>query len=192
MTIPELVRKARSFRRFDESYAVDPELLLEFIDTARICASSGNRQPLRYVLSTDPEKNQKIFPLLAWAGYLPDWPGPDLGERPSAYVVMLGDTTIATTFGCDQGIAAQTIVLAAAERGLGACMMVSVLRKELRALLKIPEHLEILMVIALGKPAETVLLEPLPESGDIRYWRDSQGVHHVPKRPLSDIVLTEE
>jgi len=189
MTLRELVLKSRSYRRFDENESISEETLRELVDLARFSPSAANLQPLRFILSTDSEKNARIFSCLAWAGYLKDWPGPSEGERPSAYIVILGDTAVARSFGCDHGIAAQSILLGAVERGLGGCMIASIKREALRQTLSIPEQYEILLVLALGRPRETVVLEPLGPEGSIRYWRDEKDVHHVPKRSLSDLFL---
>ena len=184
-----LVERNRSYRRFHEDVAVDWGTLERLVDLARLSPSAANLQPLKYVLSCEPARNALIFPHLAWAGYLADWPGPSEGERPAAYVIILGDTEITRSFGCDQGIAAQTMMLGAAEAGLGGCMIGSIQRDELRRVLDIPARYEILLVLALGKPKETVMLEPLGTSGDIRYWRDGDGVHHVPKRRAEDLIV---
>ncbi len=189
--IRELVQRNRSYRRFHQEIRVELETLRELVDLARLSASGGNRQPLKYFLSTDSGTNEKIFRTLTWAAYLKDWRGPAEGERPAAYIIVLGDTTIATSVGCDHGIACQSILLGAVERGLGGCIVGSIKRDELRNALNIPEHLEILLAIALGKPKEIVVLEPLGPEGDIRYWRDADGVHHVPKRSLGDLVVGE-
>jgi nitroreductase len=159
------------------------------VDAARLSAAAGNLQPLKYILSNQGEKNSKIFQHLAWAGYLKDWPGPGEGERPSAYVIVLGDRRITKSFGCDHGIACQNIMLAAVERGLGGCMIGAINRERLRKDLDIPDHFEILLVLALGKPKERVVLEEVGPDGNIKYWRDSDGVHHVPKRSLDDIIV---
>jgi len=187
--IRDLIIKNRSYRRFHQEVAVGMDTLRELIDLARLSASGANMQPLRYILSCDPEKNAVIFPFLGWAAYLKDWPGPDEGERPSAYVVMLEDTKIGHPMRCDHGIAAQSILLGATERGLGGCMIGSVDRKELRKALKIPERYEILIVLALGEPAQAVVIESVGADGDIKYWRDSEGIHHVPKRSLDEIII---
>ena len=34
-----------------------------------------------------------------------------------------------------------------------------------------------------------VVIDPVGPEGDIRYYRDGDGVHHVPKRSLDDLVL---
>ncbi len=189
MDLSKLIYRCRSYRRFDESFRLDRELLLSLIRLARLSASAGNLQPLKYILSWEPEKNQKIFSYLRWAAYLKDWPGPGAGERPTAYIIVLGDRDIAQVFGVDAGLATQNILLGAVEKGLGGCIIGSVDREGLREALGIPERFEILHVIALGKPAEQVVIEDIPEGGDIRYWRDEKGIHHVPKRPLSELVL---
>ncbi len=185
----DLVLRNRSYRRFREDVPIALGTLRELVDLARCSASGANLQPLRYLLSAERERNARIFPHLAWAGYLKDWPGPPEGERPAAYVIILGDTRIRPNVGCDHGIAAQTILLGATERGLGGCMIGSIARDGLRQALAIPDAYEILLVIALGAPLETVVLEEVGPQEDIRYWRDPAGVHHVPKRRLADIIL---
>jgi len=187
--IRDLIKRTRSYRRFHQNHWIDLDTLRELVDAARLSAAAGNLQPLKYILSNQAKKNSKIFQHLAWAGYLKDWPGPGEGERPSAYVIVLGDRRITKSFGCDHGIACQNIMLAAVERGLGGCMIGAINRERLRQDLDIPDHFEILLVLALGKPKERVVLEEVGPDGNIKYWRDSDGVHHVPKRSLNDIIV---
>ncbi len=188
-TLSEWMLQNRSYRRFHQDVPVTQPQLRDLVNLARLSASGANRQPLKYSLSWEPEKNARIFPTLQWAGYLQDWPGPAEGERPAAYIVILCDTTIADTPGCDHGIAAQSILLGAVEQGLGGCILGAVDRVRLRKALALPEAYEILLVLALGKPRETVLIESVKD-GDIRYWRDEQGRHHVPKRSLDELILS--
>ncbi|HZV47517.1 MAG TPA: nitroreductase family protein [Thermodesulfovibrionales bacterium] len=166
--IEDFIRRNRSYRRFYQDRSVDKEILMELINLARLSPSSANLQPLKYVLSNTTEKNNLIFPCLAWAGYLKDWPGPQEGERPSAYLVILGDTEITRNFGCDRGIAAQSILIGATEKGLNGCILGSIRRETLREALSIPERYEILLVIALGVKKETVVIEEV-KGGDIKY-----------------------
>ncbi|UCH61634.1 MAG: nitroreductase family protein [Fidelibacterota bacterium] len=187
--IRDLIIKSRSNRRFYQEVAIEPETLKELVELARLSPSAGNLQPLKYVLACDPEKNALIFPYLAWAGYLKDWPAPDEGERPSAYIIILGDREVSRSIDCDHGIAAQSILLGATEMGLGGCMIGSIQRKRLQEALDIPPRFEILLVLALGKPKERVVIETVGSDGDIKYWRDSDDVHHVPKRALEEIVI---
>jgi nitroreductase len=187
--IKELIFKNRSYRRFDQEYRIEAQTLRELVDLARLSPSAANLQPLKYILSHEPQKNALIFPHLGWAGYLKDWPGPAEGKRPSAYIIILGDTEISTSFGCDHGIAAQSILLGAVEKGLGGCIIGTVQREKLRKVLDIPSRYEILLVLALGKPKEEVVVEMARPTGDIKYWRDGEGLHHVPKRPLDEIII---
>lgn len=187
--IEELVRNNRSYRRFHQQEAVTLETLRELVDLARLSASGANRQPLKYILSCDADTNARIFPQLAWAAYLRDWDGPAEGERPSAYIIVLGDKEIANSFGVDHGIAAQSILLGATEQGLGGCIIASINKDRLREALAIDPRYEILLALALGKPKETVVIETVGPDGDTKYWRDSEGVHHVPKRPLDELIV---
>jgi nitroreductase len=188
MNLRELVLANRSVRRYDLRAPVTEAELRELVDLGRLSASGGNRQPLKYLLSWTPAGNAAIFPCLAWAGYLKDWGGPSESERPAGYIVILCDARIANGPGHDAGIAAQSILLGATERGLGGCMIGAFKREPLRAALQLPEHLEVALVLAIGKPSETIVLEPM-RNEDVRYWRDAQGVHHVPKRALDEIVI---
>ena len=188
--LKDLIRKNRSYRRFYQEAPVALETLRELVDLARLSASGANYQPLKYILCCDRELNARIFPHLSWAGYLKDWGGPVEGERPAAYLFILGDTEITTFFGCDHGIAAQSIMLGATERGLGGCIIRSVARGQLRKLFEIPERYDILLVLALGKPKEKVVIDPMDkDDDDIKYYRDAEGTHHVPKRDLDELIV---
>ena len=186
--LKNLILANRSYRRFHQESPLDESTLLELVDLARLSASGGNAQPLKYVLSCDAKRNASIFPHLAWATSLPDWPGPAEGERPTGYIAIVRDTNISKGSGCDHGIAAQSILLGATERGLGGCMIGSIQRSALRKALALSKQYEIVLVIALGKPKETVVIEEVTD-GCTKYWRDDKGCHHIPKRALNDIIL---
>ncbi len=185
----DLVTQNRSCRRFDNSHKIDEKTLKKLVDLARNCASGANMQPLKYVICCDENKNEEIFSCLGWAAYLKDWKGPVKEERPSAYIVIMGDHTISDKFWCDHGIAAQTMLLGARAMGLGGCMFGSTNIKKLKAFLDIGDHLEVKLVVALGKPVEEIQIDELNEAGDIKYWRDENQIHHVPKRKLADIII---
>ncbi len=189
MSLFELVQRARSTRRFQEERPVSRKTLEGLVDLGRLAACEGNRQPFKYLLSHRPDTNGRIFDLLGWAALLKDWPGPAPGERPAAYIVLLGDLEIADTFPYDPGLSAQSILLGAAEAGLGACILGTVDRHRLRRRFQVPDRFEILLVIALGVPGERVKIDTVGPDGSTRYWRDAQGVHHVPKRRLEDVIL---
>lgn len=186
--IKELILKNRSYRRYHENERLSREQLKKWLDLARFSASARNAQSFKYLLVTDEKDCDQLFPLLGWAGYLKDWSGPSKGERPAAYLVMLNDTTISTNYYCDDGIAAQSILLGAVEDGYGGCILASVNRKELKRIFSIPEPFDVIQVLALGKPAEKVVLEEMKD-GDYKYWRDENDTHHVPKRALDDFLL---
>jgi nitroreductase len=186
--LKDLLRKNRSYRRFDADVAIERSCLEELIALTRLAPSAANLQPLKYLLVYQQEDNDKIFPCLKWAGYLIDWEGPEAGQRPAAYIVILQDREIEKRPSLDHGIAAHTMLLGAAERGLGGCMIGSIAKDDLRAHFAIASRYDILLVVALGKPRETVLLEEAT-GGNIKYWRDADSVHHVPKRPITEVLF---
>lgn len=185
----DIVKRNRSYRRFYQDKPIDRKELIDLVGLARLCPTGRNLQPLKFFLSNDELLNKKIYPSLAWAGYLKDWDGPVEGERPSAYIVILEDRRISESTQWDQGIMAQTIMLGAAEKNLGGCIIASVRKEDLSRALNLPEHLKVVLVLALGYPKEEVVIEQMPENGSVVYWRDSQGVHHVPKRDLDEIIV---
>ncbi len=189
MNLEELLKKNRSYRRFDESYEIDPRTLKDLVALTRFSASARNSQSLKYIISWKKEKNMLIFPLLKWATAIKDWGGPKEGERPSGYIIIVNDSRISKDYFCDHGIAALTILLGATEKGLGGCIFASANKKTLASNLKLPDYFEILLVLAIGKPKETVVLELDKSPQPVPYWRDENGVHHVPKRSLEEIVI---
>ena len=189
MDMKDLVTRSRSYRRFDGGFPVEEKTLRELVSLARTVPSAKNSQPLKFVLSCAAEWNARIFETLMWAGYLTDWPGPKPAERPTAYVVVLIDRNISEEADVDVGIAAQTILLGATERGLGGCMLGTVKRDMLAKHLGLPPHLAIALVLAIGKPVERVMLEDLPPDRSIKYYRDPDGGHHVPKRALDELIF---
>lgn len=186
--IKHLANTTRSYRRFRQIYPVTPELMTQWVDNARVSASAGNKQPLRYRIVTDKEQCAQIFETLTWAAALPDWDGPEPGQRPTGYIIMAIDseTFKGELWRFDAGIAAQTIMLSSTEEGFGGCIMLSFKRGELKKILSMPEDLEPVLVLALGRPIEDIRLVDAVQ-GDTTYYRDEQQVHYVPKRKLEDI-----
>jgi nitroreductase len=185
--IRELIIRNRSYRRFDSKVKIAAEQIKSWIELARFSASGRNVQPLKFAIVNTADLCNKVFPNIGWAGYLSNWNGPVESERPVAYVAVLKDQTIAANHYCDDGIAIQSILLGAVEDGFGGCILGSVNKNKVHKILKLQDNLELLWLIALGKPSETVVLETASEG--IKYWRDAEGVHHVPKRPLDELII---
>eukprot|EP01029_Cantina_marsupialis_P029206 TRINITY_DN779942_c0_g1_i1.p2 TRINITY_DN779942_c0_g1~~TRINITY_DN779942_c0_g1_i1.p2 ORF type:complete len:193 (+),score=50.79 TRINITY_DN779942_c0_g1_i1:193-771(+) len=186
--LKELVKRNRSYRRFFEEEKISLDLIREWIDLARLGASGRNGQTLKYQIVLSEDKCEDVFSNLAWAGYLSDWAGPVKGERPSAYVIMLNDEKLGKNYFSDDGIAVQNLLLGAVEEGFGGCILRAFKEKELREILQIPEDFKMIQVVALGKPKEEVIIEEM-KNDDIKYWRDENQVHHVPKRKLDDLIV---
>lgn len=185
--LKDLIQKNRSYRRFDETKKIEMSILRELVDLARLSASGANMQSLRFYLSNEQQLNNEINECLKWAGYLKGW-SPAEGERATAFIVMLKSKERKSSTAYDEGIAAQSILLGAVEKGLGGCMLGAVDRDKLAGVLDIGDEYEILLVVALGYPVETVVIEEA-RNGDIKYWRSEDGVHHVPKRSLDELII---
>ena len=188
--LKDLLLKSRSYRRFYENEHIDEGTLKELVDLTRLTPSTVNSQPLRFRIVCSPEENAKVFECLSWAGLLKDWDGPDEGERPSAYIVILCDLSVGKDKRFDDGISAQTIMLGAAELGLGGCIFGSVKRDKLAESLSVDtEKYSIDLVLALGKTKENVKIVDIPESGSTAYFRDENGVHYVPKHSVDTLIV---
>ncbi len=188
--VHELVTAARTYRRFDERAEVPGDLLRRWVDCARLAPCAQNRQALRYAIVDGPRTCAAVFASLKWAAALPDWVGPEPGERPRAYVVICAEGVGPLT-PMDVGIAAQTIKLAAQADGFGSCMFKSYARDGIaRAIGLDASRYDVQLVMAFGRPAERVVVEPMGEDANVfDYWRDDAGVHHVPKRSLADVLI---
>lgn len=186
--IKHLANTTRSCRRFRQIYPVTPELMTQWVDNARVCASAGNKQPLRYRIVVDKDQCAKIYDTLTWAASLPDWDGPEPDERPTGYIIMATDaeTFKGEIWRFDAGIAAQTIMLSSTGEGFGGCIMLSFKRAELKQILAMPKDLEPVLVLALGRPIEDIRLVDA-EQENTTYYRDDKQVHYVPKYKLEDI-----
>ena len=191
MNFQDLITNTRSTRRFNQNRKIEIDTLKKLVNFARLSSSSSNLQTLKYFLSTDCMQNEKIFLSLKWAYYLKDWEEPKEGEKPAGYIIIMSDTEIHPVIEVDVGIAIQSIRLGATSLGLSSCPIGSIDRPILQRLLRIPEKYEISAVIALGEPAEKIVIEDLENSDNTEYWRDENDIHHVPKRKFDDIIILE-
>ena len=188
----ELIEKNRSYRSFDPMRRVSGEELRYFVSCARITPSAANRQCLRYRLCASDADMARVLPHLHWAAALPERHFPPEGHEPPACIVLCHDKRAAENVcasSTDVGIAAQTILLAAAEAGLGGCMIANFAPDALAASLALPEFLTPVLVVALGLPDETVVLEDAAPGAATAYYRDAQDRHHVPKRTLDELIV---
>lgn len=185
----ELLMGDRSYRRFDQSRGIERETLENLVGLTRFCASGRNLQPLRYRIVNTPEECAGVFSLLAWAGYLPEWPGPQEGERPTAYLIQCLDTRLTRDCMCDDGLHLQAITLGARTLGLGGCILKAFPAAKMAETLGLPDYMVPQYVLALGYPVEHVVIEAMKTEDDYRYYRTPDAVHHVPKRPLDELII---
>lgn len=187
MDIWEVVSTRRSIRAFKQD-PLDENLLKRMVDAARLAPSEANVQPLKYLLVTQKDLLPQLYQHLKWAAYLAPYGAPPEGKGPTAYIVVLVDVRIKDSgYSRGLGAAVENTLLAGQAHGVASCWIASVNTKAVAELFKIPEHLKVDSVVALGYPDETAVVEPMTDS--VKYWRDQNGLHHVPKRDLAEILF---
>lgn len=188
----ELVKKDRSYRGYDENYRVSREEILELVDLTRYTPSAVNRQPLKYYIATDREEVVNIQSMTRWAKSLKNVTLPHEGKGPTGFIVICVDTGICPNIAAclmDVGIVAHTMLLGAVEKGLGGCMIGNFKKREVIHGLNLDKKLEPILIIAVGRPDEKIILTNVGEDGKTTYYRDENDVHYVPKRILKDIII---
>ena len=189
--IRDLVVKSRSYRVFDENFKLEKEDLVDLIELSRFSPCGKNGQYLRFIPIYKEEILNKVYPYLAWAAYLKDWSGPKEGERPTGIILIVSEEGTLTDpiLACDVGIVSQTIMLGAVEKNLGGCMIRALNRKKIAEVLNLSDDYIIHIALAIGKPAQEVIIEDINEGEDIKYWMDEDKTHHVPKIVLEDLII---
>lgn len=183
----DVICRRRTVRRFQQK-SIPEEMLMRLVNAARLAPSGANLQPCEYIVVTDIQLAATVFPHLKWAGYLAPHGVPHEGEKPTAYILVLIDLHKRKKGGeVDAAAAIENILIAAAEEHLGGCWIGSLDRKKIKKLLRIPHHIKIDSVVALGYANEKPVVEDLQHS--VKYWRDEKDVLHVPKRRLEDICF---
>ncbi len=184
----DLVKATRSFRNFDPTYRLDDEVMKGLIELCRYTPSTANTQSIKFAYASSESACEKIFPMLGWAGYLKENKPPYDGNVPTGYILVCFDTDIAPEIEIDAGICAQTIVLGAMDMGIGACMIGSFDKQKAAELFNLPSNIKPRLMIALGRPKETVEIVDIND-GDVKYYRDGKYKHIVPKRTVTELML---
>jgi len=186
LSLYDLIVSRRTIRQFKSKPIARP-ILEKIVNAGRLAPSAGNMQPLEFVVVDDDETRRRIFPCLRWAGYIAPAGNPRPGQEPMAYIFPIINQGVREKgYENDVGAAAENMILAAWEEGIGSCWLISVERGKAAAILNVPEGLRVDSVIALGYPAESPVVEEFKDS--VKYWKDDQGILHVPKRRLEDVL----
>jgi len=185
MDIYEVTTSRRSIRRFKD-ISVPHQILERCVNAARLAPSAANLQPLEYIVVDDDKLLAEVFPALGWAAYIRPTGDPPQGKRPKAYIIIVNNSNAGTPFTAyDVGAAMENMILVAWAEDVGSCAIASVDKDKLRGILNIPGDYEIPLVLALGYPDESPVEEPFDES--VKYWKDEDGVLHVPKKKLEQV-----
>ena len=186
MKLCDLIIRRRSIRKFKPE-PIPRDILKKLVNAARVAPSAANRQPLEFIVIDDESIKKEVFSCLKWAAYIAPKGNPKAGEEPAAYVVVLANTMISKRdYERDVGAAMENMILAAFEKGIGSCWIVSIDRELMRGIMNVPEEYKIDSVLALGYPIESPIEELMKDS--VKYWKDKEGRLHVPKRKIGDII----
>ena len=187
MNINELINMRRTIRKFRQ-VEISEDLLLKYVDAARVAPSGGNLQPLKFAIINSKDKVEEMFQYVKWAGYLAPHYNPKEGERPTAYIVVLADLSVRKSgYDMDVGAAVENIILSSFDDGVGSCWIASVDREKTAELLNLPDNLIVSCVVALGYPDEQPKAVELTDE-DIKYYLDNDNTLCVPKRSISDVL----
>ena len=183
-SLESLLKRNRSYRGFDAARPVSREDLLGLLEVVPWVGSGNNAQPLRFRLVCGEEATL-VHPLVKLGAALPQEHLPHGGEEPSAYIVVCSDSS-GRAVDIDLGIAAQSILLRAVERGLGGIFILNFRADALQEALSLP--LPPLAVLGIGKPLERIFLLPARPGDSLAYYR-KDGAHFVPKLPVEDLLI---
>jgi len=187
MGVYETIISRRTIRKFSQD-EIKQEILVRLINAGRLAPSAANLQPLQYFVINNKGLKEKIFPNLTWAGYINPEGNPKKGERPVTYIIILADKSMNKSPELDVGASAMSISLAAHEVGIGCCWVLAFKKKQVNEMIIIPDGISAEMIIALGYPVEKPVAEDIGKGRPIKYYKDSLGTLHVPKRKLEDIA----
>ena len=187
MNVHEAAVKRRTIRRFKQEL-ISFEILKKIVNTGRLAPSSANLQPVEYVIIDKPDLVEKVFDTLKWAGYITPAGNPPPDQRPVAYIVVLTNKE-KNSGNCERDAAAaiENMILVALEEGIGSCWLGAIDRDKISRMLELPEHIFVDSVLALGYSNESPKVEEMQDS--VKYWKDEEGVLHVPKRKLEDVLF---
>ena len=183
----KLVNQTRCTRRFKPNIKIPKKDLEEIIDTARISSSAKNMQPLKYLIVTNEKQVNILSTTSKWATHLTAW-NQSKSEQPSAYIIMLNDSSIDGYSMIDAGICLQTIMLAARSKGYASCALASIDKDICKIEFNLNDTLEPMLGIAIGVEDEIIHLVDV-KNDDINYYRNKKDEHCVPKRALDDVLI---
>ena len=184
-SLDSLLKRNRSYRGYDASVKLSGETLREIASVASLVPSGMNAQRLRFRL-VPSEQAPLVLPHITLGAALPEEHLPHPGEEPQGYIVICATGEEGRVVDMDLGIAAQSMLLRAVEKGLNGIFILNFRAQALQEALALP--LKPLAVLAFGKGTERIFLMPAGKDGSLKYYR-KDGVHYVPKLGIDDLLI---
>ena len=185
-TLDTLLARNRSYRGYDKKVVVGMSTLEKIVAVTTKIPSARNQQVLRFKLVTRDSGADKVLAHIKMGGALPELNLPFEGTEPEAFILICSSVPESKLVDIDLGIAAQSMLLKAADLGLNGLMIGAFNKAEITRLFALPY--EPLLILAIGKGAETIRLTEIREGESHHYYREN-GVHYVPKVALADLLL---
>ncbi len=172
----ELVAERQSDRGFSEQM-VDPEKLDRILEAGRMAPSACNAQPWKMVVVRDFEKRQLIAEACTSKAL-----GMNHFSRQAPVMIVLVEerANLTSRLGSlvkqihyphlDLGILASHICLAAADEGVGSCMLGWLNEKKIRSILDIPGDRKVVLVILLGYSTQQLRDKKRKNTNEIISW----------------------
>ena len=170
----ELLRARRSIREYSDR-PIEPEKLELLKEAALRSPSSRNIDPWEFIFVDDRELLARLSRCKPHgAAFL---------ERAALGIVVCGDSRESDTWIEDCSIASILVQMTAQSLGLGSCWIQvrnrmfddqTTSEQYVQSLLRIPEHVKVQSIIAIGYPAER--REPLPAE-ELKYWKIRENTY---------------
>jgi len=190
MNLENLLKWRRTYRKFDESKKLKSDEINYILNSIKYASCANNRQYLRFMSIESEEKVLEVFNNTSWAASLPrDVAIPKLGERPVYFIAILTDEERKLRFnGIDEGLVISNLTIAAADIGIGSCIIGSVNNEKMREILNYDEKFSCEVVVAFGYPTIKSTIKEIEIDEDQSYYLDDDENYIVPKYKLEDIV----
>ena len=185
VSLQSLLTKNRSTRGFDTSFKVREDQLHRIIEVATLCPSARNQQVLRFRPVLGDEATV-VLGHIRLGGALPELHLPFAGTEPNAFIVICSTVEESKYVDIDLGIVAQSMLLQAVEIGLGGICIGAFDREPIKEALNL--KYEPILVLAIGRPNEHILLKECREGDSLTYYREGD-THYVPKLSINDLIL---
>ncbi len=185
-SLDSLLLMNRSYRGYDKSDVVSLETLKLIVGVNNKIPSARNQQVLRFKLVNRDNGAEYVLQNIKLGGALPELNLPLKNSEPEAFIIVCSMVEESKMVDVDAGISVQSMLLKAVELGYNGVIIGAFNKSALKKVLNLPY--EPLLVVAIGKGAESIRLTEIGEGDSHKYYRN-EGTHYVPKVRIEDLLI---